>query len=324
MRYTMGELLGSGSVGCVYAARDDAGPVAVKVLHAALRDDPTMVARFEAEAEASRQVSHRNVVRVVEHGTMDDGLPYLVMQHAPGTTLRALVHEHGPLPMPRVVQIATQLLAGLAAIHHAGLVHGDLKCGNVLVDTERLDRVTIIDLGLARPPGEQPAWLGDQMMAGTPEYMAPELLDEEPISVAAEIYAVGAIVYEMMTGTTPYGTGSIREIVERHQSDQVEAPSLRRRDGAVPAPLEHTIVRALAKDPSRRHLNAELFATALERAAQATCEEDRPTRRWQRRKPAFEAKRQLLLARHLVEARRSCDAKLAAPPRIQVRGGSRS
>lgn len=321
MRYTLGELLGTGSVGQVYAAEDAVGPVAVKVLHASLADDPSMVARFAAEAQATARVTHRNVVRVLEHG-IEDGVPYLVMKRVLGISLRTLVHRQGPLAMPRIAHIAMQLLAAVGAIHQAGLVHGDLKSGNVLVDPANGDRVTVVDLGLARPPGAPPPGLGAQLMTGTPEYMAPELLDEEPISVAAEIYAVGAIIYEMMTGVTPYGTGSITEIVERHLADAIVAPSQRRHDGKVPGPLEHLVLRALAKDPTRRHLNADMFATALERASQATLEEDRPTRTWQRRKTAPPAPmaRQLLVARHLVEARRSHAAKIIVTPRAVVRG----
>lgn len=292
--YTLGELLGAGGMGRVFAAEHPSGkPLAVKVLHETLRADPMLVARLADEARTASLIQHRNVIRVLDHG-LDDGAPFLVMERAHGIPLGSLIEQQGPLPLVRARAIASQILSGLAAIHRAGLVHGDMKSDNVLVDAA--DRVTIIDFGLARSQGARPEWLDEHMLSGTPEYMAPELVMGRPITVAAEIYAVGVIVYEMVTGSTPFGGGTTTAIFERHLTDDVVPPSLRCPDRTIPVPLENVIMRALAKEPSSRHLNAEMFATAVERsiapryierrvshAVVTDCPATGPTREWTRR-----------------------------------------
>lgn len=263
----IGDLLGAGGMGRVFAAKDSARtPLAVKVLHDVLAEDPVMVARFLEEGRAAKRVSHRNVVRVVDHGLSASGSPFLIMQRAPGIPLGALIQRDGPLPLLRTRKIATQILAGLAAIHRAGLVHGDIKSDNVLVDPTQADTVTIIDFGLARPPGTLVIGGDEQMLTGTPEYMAPEVIRGEPMSASAELYAVGVIIYEMLTGSTPFGGGTATAVFERHLSDDLIAPSLRCPERNIPIALESVIARALDKDPAARHLNADLFASAIERA----------------------------------------------------------
>src|SRR5678815_6137383 len=126
--------------------------------------------RSSAASDVYKRQSHDNVVRVLDHGTTADGAPFLAMEHVHGVPLGALIHQVGPLPLARIRTIASQILSGLAAIHRAGLVHGDMKSANVLVDSsDGIDRVKIIDLGLARRPGTHPTLLGDKMVSGTPE-----------------------------------------------------------------------------------------------------------------------------------------------------------
>jgi serine/threonine-protein kinase len=266
----LGDLLGAGGMGRVFAAEDSKhAPVAVKVLHEVLASDPIMVDRFLDEGRAAQRVTHRNVVRVFDHGMSAAGTPFLVMERVPGIPLGSLIQREGSLPFFRIRAIAAQIFAGLAAIHRAGLVHGDLKSDNILVDES--DRVTIIDFGLARTPGTRPAFGDDQMLTGTPEYMAPELIRGEPISTASELYAVGVILYEMLTGSTPGGGGTTTAIFERHLSDELVPPTLRCPDRTIPVSLEAVILRALDKDPAARHLNADIFATAVDRSVPADC-----------------------------------------------------
>lgn len=307
-KYVLGDLLGVGGMGWVYEAEDpDGSRLAIKLLHPAVATEPGMIARLGEEAVVGMSLRHRNVVRIVDHGFTAAGVPFLVMDRVGGISLGAILQREGALPLPRIRGIATQILAGLAAIHRAGFVHGDLKCDNVLVDaTDGVDRVTIIDLGLARAPGTRPAYDDEQTLSGTPEYMAPELIRGEPITAAADLYAVGVIVYELLTGTTPFGGGTATMIFERQLHDDVVPPSLRCPERTIPPTLEGVIMRALAKDPDARHYNAELFATAIERSLVGGFDEaprargiepagsstDSPTRNW---KPSTRA---------VVEARR--------------------
>jgi serine/threonine-protein kinase len=267
--YILDTELGAGGLGRVFAARDAKGAaVAVKLLHPELATDACFAARLHDEARLARMVSHRNVVRMLESGTTGDGVPYLVMRRAAGVSLGALVRTLGPLPMARVRRIATQILEGLVAIHAAGLVHGDLKADNVLVADD--DRVTIIDFGLAREHAVAPAWLADGVVSGTPEYMAPEVIAGGPMTSAADIYAAGVIIYELLTGTTPFAGGSTAVICERHLTETAVPPSLRYPERALPVALEALLMRALAKQPAQRHLNAALFATGIARAIPTT------------------------------------------------------
>lgn len=309
------------------------GPLVIKVLHEALRNDPFFVNRLIAEARAARTVQHPNVVRVVDDGATEAGAPYLVMERVEGTPLGALIRVDGPMPLQRVRHIALQILAGISAIHRAGLVHGDVKSDNVLVDAH--DHVTIIDFGLARQAIEGHTAVEDGMISGTPEYMAPEILAGAPLSTSSEIYSVGIIVYEMLTGTTPFAGGTSAEICVRHLTDDVVPPSLRAPDRAIPVPLETTIMRALAKDPRARHLTADLFAAAIACSIPATCHEvvahaeppqfstTSPTKNWTRRNTssvvdpdavivASLARTQQLLKEHAIEdARREVERALS-------------
>lgn len=268
--YVIGEQLGVGGMGRVHATRNAGNEcVAIKLLHENLASDPAMRQRLHAEARSAQRVSHRNVIRVLDHGTMPDGTPFLVMEHARGISLGELVDREGVLPLTRIRRIAKQVLAGLAAIHHAGLVHGDMKSDNVLVDVERDDHVTIIDFGLARPPATYPVAADEHMLSGTPEYIAPEVIRGEPITESADLYAVGMIVYEMLTGATPFGGATTPLVFEQHLTDDVVPPSLRCPDRQIPPAFEHVVMRAVAKAPRARHRTAFAFAAAIERTLSA-------------------------------------------------------
>jgi eukaryotic-like serine/threonine-protein kinase len=260
--------IGVGGMGIVYEASNDAEePVALKVLLAERLDDERAIRRFRDEAIAGRIVSHENLAATLDHGETPNGVPYLVMERLCGEPLGTRIHRDGALSLRRAVMIARQILAGLDALHAAGVVHGDIKSDNVLV--ERMpdgdDRARVIDFGLShvelvpgdvrRPDPE------DELVSGTPEYMAPEVVRGCGSSTASDLYAVGVILYEMLTGTTPFAGGSPGEIIRRHLYDCVVPPSLRRPE--VPALLERIVLRAVEKDPSRRYPNARAFLSAL-------------------------------------------------------------
>jgi serine/threonine-protein kinase len=182
------------------------------------------------------------------------------MDRAAGTSLRDIIAK-GPMPRDRVVTIAAQLFAGLSAIHAAGIVHADLKSHNVLVDD--IDIVTIIDFGLARPialADDLDAPLG--LIAGTPAYMAPELLGGGTATIASDVYAAGAIVYEMLTGSTPF-TGAPSSILTRQLTEDVEPPSRRAPKRAINAALDSVLLCALDPAPSERFADAHSMAAAF-------------------------------------------------------------
>jgi len=280
-------------MGHVYAATHPvAGRLAVKILAPELAGDAHIVERICEEGRLAALVDHRNVVRVVDHGMTAEGAPFVAMRFTAGEPLGLLVQREGPLALSRVRAIGTQLLAGLEAIHATGVVHADLKSDNLLLDVAGGDELTIIDFGLARPPLAR-LRDDDRIVSGTPEYMAPELIRGRPITIAADLYAVGVILYELVTGTTPFAGGSAAEIFSRQLDDDVVPPSLRCPDRDIPPALDALILHALAKHPAHRPRNARIFGTALRTAILPSQEDELvnqispfstigPTRRWAR------------------------------------------
>lgn len=260
--YQLGELLGQGGMGQVHAGRHRSGRlVAVKRVRNTLSSDQMMSDRLADEARLLRTVSHPNVVRALDHGTGSDGRPFLVMDRAYGTPLNRLIDDLGPLPLERIATIASQLFAGLGAIHEARIVHADLKSHNVLVD--EVDIVTIIDFGLARTVIETPAEVG--LVAGTPAYMAPEVIAGAYPTVAADVYAAATILYEMLTATTPF-SGHISEILSQQLCESVEPPTRRAPDRGIPPALDRVLLRALDPSPAGRYATVAEFADEFHRA----------------------------------------------------------
>ena len=264
-RYVLREILGAGGMGVVYRAVDleHGDDVALKILRRRHSSNAGATQRFLAEAEVGGRVRHPNVVAVHDSGTAADGAPFLVMELVRGQLLDKLVERAGELPLQRVAAIVGQLLAGLEALHAAGLVHGDVKTGNILVaPCEDGDAVKLIDLGLARAPDSADA-APARMASGTPEYMAPEVIRGEPAQPVSDLYAAGTVLYQLLTGATPFEGGTSREILRRHLDDEVVPPSLRCPDRGIPLALERAVMSALAKDPAARYPTARAFAEAL-------------------------------------------------------------
>ena len=300
--YARRGLLGKGSMGEVYASEDSAGhTVAVKQVRRTMSMDPAMIERLANEARLLGRVMHHNVVRMVDDDGDVDGDPCLVMNFVPGITLAQLLDREAPLRVGRAFAIAAQILTGLDAIHDAGVVHADIKSNNVLVGEQ--DRVTIIDFGLARALSRDD--ISESMLQGTPAFMAPELATGSPPSVASDLYAVGIIVYEMLTGTTPFAGAT--DVLEAHRHDLVTPPSARAPEGTVSAAVDHVVLRALEKDPQARFATAREFAAALDAALvgewltatvdlratvelparPVTREDVRPTKEWAHKQPAI-------------------------------------
>lgn len=266
--YVLGDVLGTGGMGIIYSAiqRSLSRRVAIKVPHPELATDPFVSRRFRAEARASGRIDHRNVARVINFGGKDGAL-FLVMQHVAGVPLERLVNEHGPMDPCIAADLCTQILAALEAAHAANVIHADIKSGNVLVETlqDGTFRAVVIDFGLARFCDE-PSLDDACMLSGTPDYLAPELIRGGAPTAASDIYATGVVLYELLTGTTPFGGGTSLEIFDRQLGDAVVPPSLRAPDRDISGRFDAIVERALAKDPNARFATAAEFAAALRAA----------------------------------------------------------
>ena len=257
-KYVLTELAGMGGMGIVHRAvsEDQPGVFAVKQLRPDLASHPAMVRRFQTELRVGRMLAHPSIARVIDDGTTSGGAPFFVMPWAEGESLGRRIAERGALPVPEAVAIITRILDALAFAHEQGVVHGDVKTDNVLVTGEgEAVRLTLIDWGLARFLAE-PAAIATDVVSGTPGYMAPEVLRGAPPSIASDLYSVGVIFYELLTGAWPFGPGTGTAITERQLSGTIEPPSARAREPALVAPLDPVVLRALARAPAERFMCA--------------------------------------------------------------------
>src|SRR5262245_4411883 len=267
--YTIGAPLGEGGMGEVYRARDTRldRDVAIKIVPAALAADPAALARFEREAKAVAALSHPNILAIHDFGT-DGTTVYAVMELLEGQTLRDR-REGGPLPARKAVEIARQTANGLAAAHARGIVHRDLKPANVFVGRD--GHVKILDFGVAKALAADPG-VGDTdatrdgdttpgMVVGTVGYMSPEQITGAPVDPRTDIFAFGAIVYEMLSGRRAFNRASTAETIAAILKEDV--PDLSSA-AAVPAPLERIVRRCLEKNPAERFHSAHDVGIALE------------------------------------------------------------
>jgi serine/threonine protein kinase len=256
-RYVLGAVLGRGGMGEVRLAHDRRldRDVAVKVLDGHSRDKPDVLARFEYEARAAAALAHPNVVRVYDFG--DDGeRVYLVMEALSGRTLSDEIAA-GRVAPDRLVDVATDVLAGLGAAHDHGIVHRDIKPGNVLFD-ER-GRAKVADFGVATSGSMDLTQTG--LVLGTPAYVAPERLAGQPAAPRSDLYALGVVCYEALSGAKPFtgdGPLAVARAIERGQPLH-----LRERCPDLPAPLCDVVMRAMHREPERRYPSAAQFADAL-------------------------------------------------------------
>ncbi len=261
-RYVIEAKLGSGAVASVYRGRHQAldREVALKVLHAKLAAQEEHRQRFLREARAANRVHHANVVDIVDIGETEDGIVYLVMEYLRGVTLASEI-DRGALPLARACAIGQQIAAALARAHVLGVVHRDVKPDNVflLQGEGQVDLVKLLDFGLAHAPGE--AELGKSKgLFGTPGYMAPEQIEGGPVGPAADLYALGCLLYEMLTGVLPF-EGSVPSLVYQHV--HAEVPSLRARRPELPQALDALVAKLMAKSAARRPASAYQVAAAL-------------------------------------------------------------
>jgi hypothetical protein len=254
-RYRLVALLGRGGMGEVYRADDLTldHPVALKFLPPGVGSDPERLAQFHGELRIARQVSHKNVCRLYDLGE-HEGRRFLTMEYVDGEDLASLLRRIGRIPQDKAIDIARQLCAGLAAAHERGVLHRDLKPANVMIDGD--GNVRIADFGLAVAAGGGPA-----SRAGTPQYMAPELLAGGQPSVKTDLYALGLVLFELFTGRRAYDAKTLNELVDLQQSGAISTPSSVVRD--LDPAVERVILRCLERDPILRPSSALAVAAAL-------------------------------------------------------------
>src|SRR6266540_3511750 len=256
-RYRIIGLVGHGGMGEVYRADDLklGQPVALKFLPAKLASEPAWIERFYAEVRHARGVSHPNVCRVYDVGEIE-GRHFLSMEYVDGEDLASLLRRIGRLPPDKAVEIARELCAGLAAAHDKGVLHRDLKPGNVMIDGR--GRAKITDFGLAVGVEDDK---GGGEVSGTPAYMAPEQLSGKGASVQSDIYALGLVLYEIFTGRKVFEAATLADWRRKHSEDQPTSPSTVT-PGLDPA-VERVILRCLEKDPKARPRSVAAVAAAL-------------------------------------------------------------
>jgi hypothetical protein len=260
-RYELGPVLGNGGMARVHKGLDRQlkRPVAVKVLSSPFDRDKDFVERFRREAHAAARLNHPNIVAVYDSGS-DDGTHYIVTELVEGETLADLLQREGALPPERVVEIARQVCHGLEAAHEKGVVHRDVKPGNVMITPE--GRVKVVDFGIARAAGAESVTRTGLVM-GSASYLSPEQARGEPGDERSDIYSLGCVLYQMLTGRPPFVAENPISALYQHVNEPVEPPSSIR---PVPAALENVVLHALEKGPAKRFGSVKEMEDALEAA----------------------------------------------------------
>ncbi len=277
-KYEVVSPLGSGGMGAVYRARrvHIGDEVAVKILHQRLTSDEKLVERFRREARAAAQLHHQNVVTIHDYGEArgPDGFAYIVMELVRGESLRELLRREGRLEARRAVSLMRDVCAGVGAAHRRGIVHRDIKPDNIIVTPADEDRpaesVKVVDFGIAklRDMAQEGSTLTEAgTMVGTLFYMSPEQCKGEPLDSRADVYALGAMLHEMLAGAPPFSASSMTSIILKHVN---EPPPPLPADVQAPPALRAAVTRALAKNPDERPRDASEFAREIQAALAAT------------------------------------------------------
>ncbi len=264
-RYETAERLGSGGMSNVYKATDRIleRTVAVKILAEHLSDDERFVARFRREALAVAKLIHPNIVQVYDSG-VDDGRHYIVMEYVEGRSGAQILQRHGPVEPEIAAEIGIQACAGLDYAHRRGIIHRDVKPGNLMVFGGPVGggemTVKLTDFGIARAI-EQTRITQVGSVVGTAAYLAPEQVRGEEATPATDVYALGVVLYQFLTGRLPYEGSSLAELAVRQQNEKPLPPSTY--NSEVPAPLGSAVLRALEGDPNRRYASADELSSGL-------------------------------------------------------------
>ena len=263
-RYRLEEFVGKGGMALVFRANDlrTGHDVAVKVLRPEFNSDAEFLERFQREALAASKMSHHNIVNLLDVGE-EDGYRYLVMEYMRGRTLKDIITEKGSLPEPVAGQIAIRILSALQHAHDNGIIHRDIKPQNILINAEGM--VKVADFGIARVAGSNTLTKGDSVM-GSVHYFSPEQARGEDVTAASDIYSVGVVMYEMLTGRVPFDGDTPVSIALQHISAPPKAPSLLV-DTISPA-MEQVVLTAMSKEMRNRYRDAADMARAIRGALQ--------------------------------------------------------
>src|SRR5881296_3571486 len=251
-RYRVVRKLGTGGMANVYLAEDQelGRRVAIKMLDERHTQDEQFVERFRREAKNAAGLSHPNIVSIYDRG-QSNGTYYIAMEYLEGKTLKELLVSRGPTPIRVAIDYARQILAGVGFAHRHGIVHRDIKPHNVVVDSD--GRLKVTDFGIARSGASQMTEVGS--IIGTAQYLSPEQARGSPVDQTSDVYSVGVVLYELLTGQVPFTGDTPLEIAMKHLSEVPKPPSELRPE--VPHDLDLVVLRALAKDPADRYRTAD-------------------------------------------------------------------
>ena len=272
-RYRIVSRLGAGGMADVFLAEDEqlGRKVALKLLYQRFAEDPGFVERFRREAQSAAGLQHPNVVSVYDRGSYD-GTYYIAMEYLPGRSLKQLIRDEAPLDPVRAIDITLQILRAARFAHRRGVIHRDLKPHNVIVDDQ--DNAKVTDFGIARAGASDMTETGSIM--GTAQYLSPEQAQGHAVSAGSDLYSIGVVLYEMLTGRVPFDAESAVTIALKHVSEA--PPPMTVINPSVPPELEQVVMWALNKNPVDRPANADQFITALEQARSALLSGDRGER----------------------------------------------
>ncbi|WP_302188392.1 Stk1 family PASTA domain-containing Ser/Thr kinase [uncultured Lactobacillus sp.] len=259
-RYRIVDTLGEGGMANVYLADDIIlkRQVAVKIIRLDLQKDSQVTARFEREALATSELSHPNIVSVFDVGS-DHGLPYMVMEYVKGPDLKEYIQDNTPIPLPKVIKIMDQILSAMSLAHKHGVIHRDLKPQNILMDEN--GNIKIADFGIAVALNQTTITQTNSVL-GSVHYMSPEQTRGGMVTKQSDIYSLGIILYELLTGQVPFNGETPVVIALKHAEDEI--PSLCKQNKDIPQALENVVLKATAKDPRDRYASVDEMKADLD------------------------------------------------------------
>ncbi|MGH2694455.1 MAG: Stk1 family PASTA domain-containing Ser/Thr kinase, partial [Actinomycetota bacterium] len=262
-RYAVIERVGSGGMAEVYRARDEllGREVAVKVLSERFASDRSFVERFRREAQSAASLSHPNIVSLYDYGA-DNGTYFIVMEYIDGRPLSDVIEEEGPLLPERAAEIAADVAKALARAHDAGLVHRDVKPSNIMITTSGQTKVTDFGIARALTRGDQTVTQTGMVM-GTAAYLSPEQAQGNPVDARSDIYSLGCVLSQMLTGSPPFTGDTPLSIAYKHVRENPTPPSAVNSD--VPRDLDAIVFKAMAKNPDNRYQSSSELAGDLDR-----------------------------------------------------------